>query len=843
MFKKIKQFMDCSKDNERGIAILFTLGILSLLLIMAMSFATDAIIERKAAYNNNTRTQAKLLAQSALNRAIASMRYYVDDTTTFFHSYEFSSIYSNGTDTDQISTSLLTLSGDKSADSFSADAIANTAWHYITDPSTSKLIGRYAYAAFADSGRVDAAAAVDSGITAAVVEDMTTKTRPGVDVNEMYFGAASSDLTVGQELTKLSCTTAGGVLANGQRWVAPEQILSSFLLAGYSSGINATKRANLYHLFNIYNPPDIEAYWVDANSNDKKEIDSSGTYEMYHRFNLARTDWDSVGVWNDDGSHGPAAVAKLRSATTNPEKFSLTYSGNSGIQYLNQICNVTGVPPISGTFASIDDRRNQIAANIIDYCDNNSIPTSNLDPASWGATKPLYTGNEKTYYINELNVKVSATVVVGVVAGPTYNITVTPCCYVGGEIVDIYGLGTGSNYSLSIYGKCEIYQNGVYVPACDIDFSATPLVLDSLISNKFTNSSISYAESISSDPGTAWMPSPSTVTTSLVAPVAASSFTVEAKVTIYSAVLNDGTNNVDFVYVNKVTQTPTYTQIYANPVVPASASPISTPLFFAAQTEDPRQNLNDGDWTAVTAAGYSAGSDCTYISLNGTFGTAGANNNISGVSVNPSSPNGMAAGSFDPESVSHADYTGNTLSTGHISTAYIRNAPMLSPWELGVIHRGAKWETINLKKFNSAISYVYGAATTGSYAAGDAGVLDQVKMNDLTRVYGKVDLNLQNNDVLKALFYNLPILGDNISGYADPGSLSVNLLLNTGYATLYNSLTKDYSSGNEILIANYGHRFKHRAEIANALGTIITADATMTAKTDAQQEAIIGKII
>ncbi len=55
--------------NEQGIAILLTLGIISLLLILALSFASTTTIERKAAQNNTYQIIARLLAESGVQRS------------------------------------------------------------------------------------------------------------------------------------------------------------------------------------------------------------------------------------------------------------------------------------------------------------------------------------------------------------------------------------------------------------------------------------------------------------------------------------------------------------------------------------------------------------------------------------------------------------------------------------------------------------------------------------------------------------------------------------------------------------------------------------------------------
>ena len=95
----------------------------------------------------------------------------------------------------------------------------------------------------------------------------------------------------------------------------------------------------------------------------------------------------------------------------------------------------------------------------------------------------------------------------------------------------------------------------------------------------------------------------------------------------------------------------------------------------------------------------------------------------------------------------------------HISTAVIRNKPMRSPWELGFIHRGIPFQTINLKKaggIDGSDTLAEDAHNPGNfkkwgdmentetgtvYEHGDGGILDQIKMTDLNKSYGKVDFS------------------------------------------------------------------------------------------------------
>ncbi|MBR2720352.1 MAG: hypothetical protein IKB74_03355, partial [Lentisphaeria bacterium] len=184
----------------------------------------------------------------------------------------------------------------------------------------------------------------------------------------------------------------------------------------------------------------------------------------------------------------------------------------------------------------------------------------------------------------------------------------------------------------------------------------------------------------------------------------------------------------------------------------------------AFRNSDPRQNLNKGDWSkdaaAVNAvADYAKPDPATEIPL--VMKTTGAN---------PDSPKYLVTETgknMDNETVEEPAYKG---AGSHISTAVIRNAPMMSPWEIGFIHRGVKWQTINLKNasihsFDDNGSEWGKTAGASSYDGGDGGILEQIKMTDQVRTYGKINVNVlrprhqdycpEDMDIARVLFRNL----------------------------------------------------------------------------------------
>ena len=69
----------------------------------------------------------------------------------------------------------------------------------------------------------------------------------------------------------------------------------------------------------------------------------------------------------------------------------------------------------------------------------------------------------------------------------------------------------------------------------------------------------------------------------------------------------------------------------------------------------------------------------------------------------------------------------------NVSTAYIRNGPMKSMWELGAIHRGEPFRTLRLTKYDER--------HLGTYLGGDAHLYNQIKLNAATRTKAKPYFN------------------------------------------------------------------------------------------------------
>ena len=194
------------------------------------------------------------------------------------------------------------------------------------------------------------------------------------------------------------------------------------------------------------------------------------------------------------------------------------------------------------------------------------------------------------------------------------------------------------------------------------------------------------------------------------------------------------------------------------------------------EVRDPRQNLNalllqddKSEWWQVREPSVTLAESLTNPHAEtaavkwGDLTTRVAGGKVNSIS-NPADPplfntGSIAAADRDAETAADPAWQG-AAADKHISTAVIRNAPMRSPWELGFIHRGIPFQTINLKKAGGIGNTATGADTalsdsahaasafanwtevTGTkYANGDAGILDQIKMTEYNKSYGKVDFS------------------------------------------------------------------------------------------------------
>ena len=404
------------RRRESGVALLLVLGILSLLTILAFSFAVSALSNRSSSQLSENLIRARLEAETGLQMAYRTM------AIAFSNGADPANLFP-ATKTGEANHFGLTTAG---ADwdgrhywaSISSDAsglkralhvllaevdftpppasdiLSNTVgWLDIQDPEgDTSIVSRIVWMVIDESGKVDPSAAVDS-VVGGTAEGGEVASRIGVSSAEINLKHVLDNDTMAEsfQVTGLG----NGTMPAGKRWFSYFHI---FRLNPQSTASAANTDEVLEDVFpHSY---DIEAF--NAVSSDK------------HRFDLTGAGWD--GFANNVAASGIDAAASDFWNGRTP-------AANSG-----------GIP----WFANIADNalRQQVIANLIDYSDSDSVATTD------DAANPTYTGLETAPYINEIHL--SAQVVDDGDSTYTLEVTMTP------ELVNIYSTALGQGGSLSV---------------------------------------------------------------------------------------------------------------------------------------------------------------------------------------------------------------------------------------------------------------------------------------------------------------------------------------------------------------------------------------------------------
>ena len=500
-------------NHQRGVALLFALGILSLILVSGLAFLGNSLISQKVAFNHQEQAGAKFLARSAAARAIAHLTmfnviqagnhadYYVSDASSVFSRLSSSPVTSvgetssdvtqdqleSGSASDQkagLTKSKLSVGNKKFGGNYfpwysGTDSFAR--WIYVheegaesdgsgtSDTVSKPIVGRYAYQVLpaTSTSRLSLYALTKGAysnlhpVLGALPTEMKMKSaklyRWGIDVDELLIDHPLFS----------SWGNAGGPKAEADTSDLSQRELDTF--------------------FNIHSGKEGPLYLADnANDTDKKNVELQKRWvkniftegmgrvireaypgnsaipfnqlRTWHpRFNLgdfkpffeANETKERDGIWysrfrrpQESGESADAEKNKIEALKngkkiSGSEKTVLDYlAGDTMLSYMDNYVSdrdddkVIGLPFLrrighndeKGGFKKIEYLRKQIAANLNDYCDADYIPTSNVDAKDWegkvsvsdveqatdkneapNADKlPVYTGNEKTPYINEL---------------------------------------------------------------------------------------------------------------------------------------------------------------------------------------------------------------------------------------------------------------------------------------------------------------------------------------------------------------------------------------------------------------------------------------------------------
>ena len=963
-------FRKSATNNESGVALLFALGILSLLLILGLAFASNALLAQKVAANNSNRSQAKLLAQSAISRIAIAVMYYQYQATT--HSpvvipIDYSDVYSYGQDRDNrvfadglfsTNDSLLTPPSSVTTDTPTSTTYEKPKWAFVFDKPESdsdrKIIGRIAYQQVKGSSGMSKISL--NNVLRGVYAQESHSTGTPVVTNQIpwtnRWGKSIDELN-------LNNTTP----LNNWEGLKPDE--SSLDVSSLPSFFGAYQDPGEY--FYDYTTVDSQGYknksfierWFTGGTNPMEpeyyryNITSS-EYRLLHRFNLGELDDCDLGdeEWYDRFRNDTSVTlsknsdAILDRLAHDGVEFRLTDDNtpaDTGIPFLKQIADTPE------TFASLADRRKQIAANLNDYCDSDSKPTSDVDATNWsveGVTEPTFTGNERTPYLYELGYQLAihqgnTEKTAGIAAGTDGTIRFQLDLYPAVKLVQIYknvpdgfsnftvknsvreitlegkiteATYTGIKYEytdaagnpqsdtvnveLPVSGHTfeqpsfsytwnSTSTNALHVPA-DTENSLTfnpPLgnypfqAADMTGTNRwygdyqseagFLKTDKAYLEAIvkaktGNDP-TNIVSGPTSITVNKadITRIAVKRGPMLLQGTYSDAEGGSSTFGVDYVRSAASALESTETITFSNSTADTEESSFKF-LLGGIRGIDPRQNLNENDWFVAARVARGDAQWDAVMDVTSDTPITGKANALHGTDApphpfDPGAATDTSRYDIERQAANNGPAWGDD--TNHLSTTYIRNAPMQSLWELGVIHRGAAWQTLNLKAagapggtgtispsdMRQGLSWDNSSGT--SYAEGDGGILEQVKLTEKAYSYGLVNINMLCSDTNinegyqseyddqmgQALFYYIKY-GQEINDFETNGTgTALESTESTSGVVSYlrASTNRPFASRTQFLDWSSGGN-----SLANAFGVVSMTDAS-----DAQQEEIVGKTI
>ncbi|MDD3537871.1 MAG: hypothetical protein PHH65_06400 [Eubacteriales bacterium] len=907
--------------KERGVALLYVIGIIALLMAMAMAFTSSSLFEQKAAANSAAAELADKLALSTLDQLVYGTQ---NEDPGIDYSWVPDTHYRGGgvcRDGLEILDTYDVINGteklyifDWAADSNSG-ITDNVRWilHRVnagTDRNGNpieKVIGR---SAFVVSKLGDGKINPFNMVTTDLIEENKAERRFGLDTREMNIMPLKEVSFVPGLVKYMNLKgTGSGLMPTAGGW----NNLSDFYndMAKKINLSNAEKEL-CGNLFVFGSPAESdECFWMDLNHDGKK-----GDDEKFHRFVLpAFIDTNEDGVctpdqhgskkknefkaqknrWeNTNGNHAfnidrdilmsPDANGYVAFDVTDPLKekdlryhidhpspnhntvlpgANVTNNGfpvfGYGIMWLaafgyDKDGNFDNTGVLKATFPTVLARRRQIAANLKDYSDSDDIPTSDVDPSNWSLTStskiPTYTGLERTPYLNAIEARVEIT---GGWVGDTAYCELQ--VGIDAQLINMYKqlFGKYKNAKVTIGYKLAYDVALSVVPNANPNPSPISKNGNTVVTKEITipldkwpaSNELAYASSeeyldlLSSTAGRLQSVYRQACGCG-VPPVPLASFSVKnLQLTITNVMVTYDGKNIDYAKINSSSDIPVPDFVYTH-IPKTDQTPYSYYALLSWQTNDPRQNLNPGDWDADSLLGLDDLADCNEESRLNPDNIA--DNTFKGDVVSPAEPPDTIVGEYDPEVATSPAFSDSNV----ISTAYIRNAPMISAWELGFIHRGAAWQTINLKKYdrNKAFKPVTVNGVTllpggGYYSDGDANILDQIKMTMRPVSIEKVNLKIYGDtaDMIFKSLFDLKVVGS----LANRGTISN---LDTTTATT-GALLDEICDGTRITnMAQISTNLQARAPSLLTRASI--ADETelqVGADTDAACEEVIGKVI
>ena len=910
--------------REEGMALLFALGFLALMLILGLGFVTTSLLAQKLAANNGSRAQARMFARSAMARAMLNVMLYNDQALLTGKSFEnYDSIcsydkvdYNDGTGSgssidnkvsDGELSDQLRKSSDEATDGSKLKYQSDTE-DYAGDDCQAKWIYFYD-APEVTTGRKIIGRAAYQVLPRGAAGWLSLYAVTGGSLVKNDYGAYPHSFRWGRDVAELNLENIQFKTDGGKSWyeVVTENNIPFKYETMYTSynGFFKTdtvqkkrwiecwfaegKTPILKDAFPVidgtetkyFNRFNIGDYYYTAEERNK-----AGNDNWYDRFKNVSSNGNGWVEVTDELKNSADALDKLtgKAVEYNESHTTDLEVDPSGLPFLKRIGND------KWSFETLEHLRKQIAANFNDYCDADSIPTGNVKASEWSVTDsgkfPVYTGNEKTLYINEVAAQIGKIWVHYQKNDYALEVTNDLDIKMLVELVNMYDNSGDTppplldpshlalkfnleefSFKIALHGKytgritykdkngksknvtvndtnaIEVNKSynddkfnttvklsqpvgvsisGTVVNAADSDAkfstlekgysvgkaSLTPTVINPEGSD-FRNEVMKQAKALAkAHAGINWSDATSEASVKFSIQRAYADYKIVAgavdmqlspmmlmtkeNVTVDGVTVpkDTGLDFVRFDRVGKMTVSGTLDPVTLTRVDNQDATYNKRTYFIGGiEANDPRQNLNPrksdtpdvkSDWTVAPkllmgSAAYSGESGAPTMVLtqknsgdydyevNTASGSEFGRINRDASPAKTSSGSARSENEADKETAEDPAWLGDTAGQ-HVSTAYIRNAPMVSPWEIGLIHRAREWQTLNIKCAGGfgadkiveleAIKSKYddwqGEGT--QYQNGDGAIMEFIKVGVGCRSMGKVPLKMLRTKVISGSY-------------------------------------------------------------------------------------------
>ena len=753
-------------QREKGVALLFSLGILGLMTVLALTFASVSMTSQQTAKNATNKASARFLA-SSIPVHIASLLYQdayftAANTPALAHMPLYSKTQSGTKSYDWIwklairDTSLKSAIYGMDAPNY-ATPEQNPTWQYISrkEDGEDKIVARIAYVAVPSEALID----LNSTLLMEDGTQPTAYTRRGISIcGELeplvLFNQIPKESGEGETFNYF-----GENLDKAKTGASQDRFTSYDDIQRYIKGdlaADVLKQFNR-HFIRAFAPNSIRYPEV---------FTLPGTTEVYHRIDLVQLS-KKIAVLKENSKRQQALNSILSdtgksmlipnlkespfSENNRPYRISNGESGEGPFAYPQipwfREFNTTEL----SDFADSETKRNQIVANFLDFFtpltsdDGTKIaPTSDIDPNSWsvdGSNTPKYTGLKKTPYICGFGT------VLAIVATYTpveegadadgnklykYKIDLTADVDLCTELINLYtDLGETTSQ--------EILAGGVVSIAGTL--SGASLAFDITIPNTAVSEKMETADG-------------STTRQYFKQNIADTALTGGAESTAYYYVRNaDGTlftstsstlpsGQEAALKIDSITLKPMIRLKWNDVPVDFANLSGSDGVTFTTETKltggtayyigaarrvsDPRHNLLPTSWNGDWKCAKELSSDSLIPAqlLNGA--AAGTTNTDADRIYADSYPT-----TDDPTSGTMAQKI--DIPEANRAAVYLRGTPIgdrtsFQAWELAFIHRAAPWENLNFTKYAANTNGELANKGGTSYADGDLGLLDQLKL-------------------------------------------------------------------------------------------------------------------